>query len=340
MTLDRAGRVQGARERTGEPLARAPEPATCKHETDPDPPASGLKNQKGGVHVLKALSISSIMAVPNRQEAQSSRRRRGASWRDRSRGCLGARRWRRECGGTRMVTGARAGSSAPRRCAVSSMKGLWCARWSVQRAAAIIWRDSASRSSKATCATAIPWRAALDGVGPPVPCLAADYRRGCAYPAELFLTNVEGTRMLMEEALSAGTERIVYTSSVATLKNEAGRAAGMRGRPPQGGRRDRRDKRNKIRAEARARDGRVRAARGDREPVHSGRPPRAAVRRRPAASSIEAARGRLPAYVETGLNMVSVGDVAKGHLAALRRGRAARPDRSAGRTSCSLTCWW
>jgi dihydroflavonol-4-reductase len=47
---------------------------------------------------------------------------------------------------------------------------------------------------------------------------AADYRLWSRSPDEIIRTNLEGTRYLMEEALRAGVERIVYTSSVATLE--------------------------------------------------------------------------------------------------------------------------
>ena len=47
---------------------------------------------------------------------------------------------------------------------------------------------------------------------------AADYRLWSRDPDEIRRNNVEGTRLIMEEALRAGVERVVYTSSVATLK--------------------------------------------------------------------------------------------------------------------------
>src|SRR5271165_643232 len=47
---------------------------------------------------------------------------------------------------------------------------------------------------------------------------AADYRLWAPDPEDIRRNNVEGTRLVMEEALRAGVERIVYTSSVATLK--------------------------------------------------------------------------------------------------------------------------
>ncbi len=46
---------------------------------------------------------------------------------------------------------------------------------------------------------------------------AADYRLWSRAPSEIIATNTEGTRCVMEEALRAGIERIVYTSSVATI---------------------------------------------------------------------------------------------------------------------------
>ncbi|MGB8577062.1 MAG: SDR family NAD(P)-dependent oxidoreductase, partial [Pseudolabrys sp.] len=47
--------------------------------------------------------------------------------------------------------------------------------------------------------------------------VAADYRLWARDPSEIFASNVEGTRNLMEEAMRAGVERVVYTSSVATI---------------------------------------------------------------------------------------------------------------------------
>src|SRR5215470_18812794 len=46
---------------------------------------------------------------------------------------------------------------------------------------------------------------------------AADYRLWSRTPSEIIATNAEGTRCVMEEALRAGVERIVYPSSVATI---------------------------------------------------------------------------------------------------------------------------
>src|SRR5262249_45292973 len=55
--------------------------------------------------------------------------------------------------------------------------------------------------------------------------VAADYRLWVPDPAAMFRANVDGTRALMQAALAAGVERIVYTSSVATLGLVAGGVA-------------------------------------------------------------------------------------------------------------------
>src|SRR5262249_22932758 len=52
--------------------------------------------------------------------------------------------------------------------------------------------------------------------------VAADYRLWAPSPDEILHANVEGTRIMMEEALRAGIERVVYTSSVATFDLRAG----------------------------------------------------------------------------------------------------------------------
>lgn len=150
--------------------------------------------------------------------------------------------------------------------------------------------------------------------------VAADYRLWTRDPAAMFATNVEATEGLLREAADAGASRIVYTSSVATLGLfPDGRpadevtpvsAADMIG--PY--------KRSKFDAEERAR---ALAAAGlpivivnptapvgprDVKPTPTGR------------TIVEAAAGRMPAFVDTGLNVVHVDDVAHGHLLAHDKG--------------------
>jgi dihydroflavonol-4-reductase len=150
---------------------------------------------------------------------------------------------------------------------------------------------------------------------------AADYRLWARDPSELVRTNVEGTRLVMEEALRAGVERIVYTSSVATLRLGDGVAANESDPLPMesaiGS-----YKRSKIAAE-RLVEAMVRQDGLPAVIVNPSTPigPRD-VRPTPTGRIIiEAACGRMPGFVDTGLNLVHVDDVASGHLAALRRGR-------------------
>lgn len=150
--------------------------------------------------------------------------------------------------------------------------------------------------------------------------VAADYRLWTRTPDAMYAVNVTGTRDLLLAAAAAGVERIVYTSSVATL-----------GARSDGGPADERThvtfdemighyKKSKFLAEAEAR----RLA-GDGVPVVIVNPsmPVGPRDRRPTPTGrmlLDAARGRMPAYVDTGLNVVHVDDVAAGHLLAYRHG--------------------
>jgi dihydroflavonol-4-reductase len=150
---------------------------------------------------------------------------------------------------------------------------------------------------------------------------AADYRLWAPSSDDMMRTNVDGTRIVMQEALRAGLDRIVYTSSVATFD--------LRGDGPADETRrlttDRAVgayKRSKVMAEQLVDE----MARDDGLPVVVVNPstpigPRD-VRPTPTGRMlIEAACGRMPAFVDTGLNFVHVDDVALGHVAALRQGR-------------------
>jgi len=150
---------------------------------------------------------------------------------------------------------------------------------------------------------------------------AADYRLWTRDPRALVDNNVVGTRTIMRAALAAGVERTVYTSSVATLALRAHcePADETKRLTPQ-------DavgayKRSKVLAE---REVEAMIAQ-DRLPaviVHPSTPigPRD-MRPTPTGRIIvEAASGRMPAFVDTGLNLVHVDDVAQGHVAALQRG--------------------
>jgi dihydroflavonol-4-reductase len=150
--------------------------------------------------------------------------------------------------------------------------------------------------------------------------VAADYRLWARDPGEIMTANIEGTRNVMRAASHAGVARIVYTSSVATLALREGAAAdesvGL-------------DENQAIGAYKRSK---IAAERLVEEMIGQGLPaiivnpstPIGPRDGRPTPTGrilIEAARGRMPAYVDTGLNLVHVDDVAAGHLAALKTGR-------------------
>jgi dihydroflavonol-4-reductase len=151
---------------------------------------------------------------------------------------------------------------------------------------------------------------------------AADYRLWAPSPDDLIRTNVEGTRVVMEEAMRAGVERIVYTSSVATL------ALNQDGMPADESRSLSEAaavgayKRSKVLAERLVRE------MVDREGlpaviVNPSTPvgPRDVKPTPTGRIIVEAASGRMPGFVDTGLNLVHVDDVAAGHLAAMRKGQ-------------------
>jgi dihydroflavonol-4-reductase len=149
---------------------------------------------------------------------------------------------------------------------------------------------------------------------------AADYRLWSPSPDEILRTNLEGTRYLMEEALRAGVERIVYTSSVATLEVQGNSPVDETHRLPE-------DKaigaykKSKVLAEHLV-DQMVRQHRLPAVIVNPSAPigPRDVKPTPTGRIIVECASGRMPGFVDTGLNLVHVDDVASGHLAALRRG--------------------
>jgi dihydroflavonol-4-reductase len=152
--------------------------------------------------------------------------------------------------------------------------------------------------------------------------VAADYRLWARQPQEIVATNVEGTRALMEAALRAGVERIVYTSSVATLKARADGTPSDEKLPLDPAAAIGAYKYSKVVAE-RLVETMVAEHKLPAVIVNPSTPigPRD-VRPTPTGRIIvEAASGRMPAYVDTGLNLVHVDDVAIGHLLALDKGR-------------------
>jgi dihydroflavonol-4-reductase len=164
--------------------------------------------------------------------------------------------------------------------------------------------------------------------------VAADYRLWAKNPDEIYQSNVEGTRRLFELAAQAGVKRIVYTSTVATIVapghvtgHRTGNRAGHETELPDESSEATVDqmignyKRSKFLAEVEA----IKAAAagvpvvivnpttpvgpGDWKPTPTGR------------IIVDFLNGKMPAYVDTGLNLAPVEDVAAGHLLAAEKGR-------------------
>ncbi len=158
--------------------------------------------------------------------------------------------------------------------------------------------------------------------------VAADYRLGATDPSQLYRNNVEGTRNMLNAARRAGVQRIVYTSSVAAIGIPADGAPGDERTPVTLDDMIGHYKRSKYLAEEVVREtAREAAAAGEATsvvivcpstPVGPGD-----VKPTPTGQLVlDAAAGRMPAYVDTGLNIVHVDDVAAGHLLAYERGAA------------------
>ena len=149
---------------------------------------------------------------------------------------------------------------------------------------------------------------------------AADYRLYAREPAEIYRSNVDGTQNVLELAAELGVRRIVYTSSVGTLALGGPRPANENARAQL------EDmvgdyKRSKFLAE------RVVESwinRGLPVVVVSPSTPIGEWDAKPTPTGrivVDFLNDRLPAYVDTGLNLVDVRDVALGHLLAAERGR-------------------
>jgi dihydroflavonol-4-reductase len=152
--------------------------------------------------------------------------------------------------------------------------------------------------------------------------VAADYRIWVPDPEAMLRANVAGTEALLRAAMAAGVARVVHCSSVAALGLMADGTPACETTPVSEAKIVGIYKKSKYRAEqavlALAREGldvvivNPAAPIGPRDikPTPTGR------------MILDAAAGRMPAYVETGLCVVHVDDVAEGHALALERGRS------------------
>ncbi len=153
--------------------------------------------------------------------------------------------------------------------------------------------------------------------------VAADYRLWAPDPKPMFKANVEGTRTIMLTAGECGVERIVYTSSVAALGSVPGDGAADEDTPARFGDMIGPYKQSKFLAESEVRE----IAKSEGLPIIIVNPstpigPRDIKPTPTGRMIVEAASGRMPAYVDTGLNVVHVDDVAEGHLLAFEKGKA------------------
>jgi len=151
--------------------------------------------------------------------------------------------------------------------------------------------------------------------------LAADYRLWVPDPKTMYEINVQGTRNVMRAALEAGVEKVVYTSTVGAL------AASSYGKPSneeslvKGCEMIGHYKRSKFLAEREVNDF---VRQGVPAVVVSPSTPIGPMDRKPTPTGkiiVDFLNNRIPAYLDTGLNFVSVEDVATGHWLASLHGR-------------------
>jgi len=150
---------------------------------------------------------------------------------------------------------------------------------------------------------------------------AADYRLWTPDPRELYESNVVGTRRLLEAARRAGVGRVVYTSSVGALGIEPGGKPADERTPVSLERMIGHYKRSKFLAE---REAEAAAAQGLDVVIVNPSTPVGELDVKPTPTGqmiVDFLAGRMPAYVDTGLNLIDVRDVAEGHLLAAERGR-------------------
>src|ERR1700731_4540792 len=152
--------------------------------------------------------------------------------------------------------------------------------------------------------------------------VAADYRLWVRDPAEMYRSNVAGTKAILDAARKNGVRRVVYTSSVATVGFTGNGHPADEDSPVSLGDMIGHYKRSKFMAEQVA----LEAGRGgmhvvlvnpttpigeqDVKPTPTGR------------IVVDFLKRKFPAYVETGLNLVDVKECALGHVAALEKGRS------------------
>jgi dihydroflavonol-4-reductase len=155
--------------------------------------------------------------------------------------------------------------------------------------------------------------------------VAADYRLWVPRPETIYRANVDGSRNLVAAATRAGVARIVYTSSVATLGLTGDNTPADEETPVSLDDMIGHYKRSKYLAEEAVQE-LVREQGAPAVIVNPSTPmgPRDIKPTPTGRIVVDAARGRMPAFVDTGLNVAHVDDVAEGHLRALEKGQIGR----------------
>lgn len=150
---------------------------------------------------------------------------------------------------------------------------------------------------------------------------AADYRLWTRNPKSMYDVNVGGTRSVLEAALKRNLSRVIYTSSVGTLGNPGDGTPGTEDTPVSFDEMVGHYKKSKFLAEREAETFLERGlplvivnpstpvGRLDIKPTPTGR------------IIVDFLNRRMPAYLDTGLNLIDVEDCAKGHVLAARHGR-------------------
>ena len=150
---------------------------------------------------------------------------------------------------------------------------------------------------------------------------AADYRLWTRDPAAMYRVNVEGTRSILEGALLAGVQKVVYTSSVGTLGNPGDGTPGDESAPVTFAEMVGDYKKSKFLAERVAEEF---IPRGLPLVIVNPSTPVGALDIKPTPTGkiiVDILNRAMPAYLDTGLNLIDVEDCARGHLLAAEKGR-------------------
>lgn len=150
--------------------------------------------------------------------------------------------------------------------------------------------------------------------------VAADYRLWCPDPRAMYHANVDGTRTLLEAALDAGVDRVVYTSSVGTLGNPGDGRPGTETTPVSFSDMVGHYKKSKFLAEQEAEKF---IDKGLGLIIVNPSTPVGPLDIKPTPTGkiiVDFLNRKMPAYLDTGLNLIAVEDCARGHILAADKG--------------------